>query len=209
MKRYIVYKITNTIDGKVYFGATTLTIERRWIQHKCNHTRRQYRLYRAMVECGINNFKLEIIKFCENEDEMYCLEIELIKIHNSTDINYGYNSSTGGKYSSKGNKLTVEQKLKISERQLGKTRKPFSIEVKKKMSDSAKGRDMSLVVSISALKRKGLPAKNRVSVILNNETEYSSITEASNMTGVSISAICNNLKGLSKKTKMGVWKYVQ
>jgi hypothetical protein len=41
----------------------------------------------------------------------------------------------------------------------------------------------------------------------NNEKEYISITIASIEMGVSCSSILNNIKGLSKKTKVGIWNY--
>lgn len=56
---------------------------------------------------------------------------------------------------------------------------------------------------------KGKPAKNKRRVILNNITVFESLLEASNKTGVSITAIHNNIKGLSKLTKIGKWNYKQ
>lgn len=38
---------------------------------------------------------------------------------------------------------------------------------------------------------------------------YNSITEASHETGVSVTSISNNINGLSKTTKKGVWKIYQ
>lgn len=57
-----------------------------------------------------------------------------------------------------------------------------------------------------SLSKKGIEAKNKVSVILNDKLIFNSITEASLKTGVLVSSICNNIKGLSKKTKLGIWK---
>jgi len=31
----VIYKITNTVNGKVYIGQTVSTISHRWNQHKC------------------------------------------------------------------------------------------------------------------------------------------------------------------------------
>lgn len=55
--------------------------------------------------------------------------------------------------------------------------------------------------------RKGIPSHNKVSVVLNSTKIFKSLTEASLSTGVSIGSISNNLKGLSKKTKVGSWSY--
>ena len=57
--------------------------------------------------------------------------------------------------------------------------------------------------------KRGIQAKNKKAVILNGKDKYISITEASNETGVSISSIHNNIKGLSKTTKIGTWEYEQ
>lgn len=57
--------------------------------------------------------------------------------------------------------------------------------------------------------RKGIPAKNKKAVVLNNDLVYDSITQASKLTGIKISSIHNNIKGLSKSTKLGKWEYQQ
>ena len=55
--------------------------------------------------------------------------------------------------------------------------------------------------------RKGISAKNKRPVVLNNKTVYQSITQASIETGLKVSSIHNNIKGLSKLTKVGKWEY--
>lgn len=55
--------------------------------------------------------------------------------------------------------------------------------------------------------KKSIPAKNKRPVILNNTQIFDSITEASIQTGIKRTSISNNLKGLSKNTKVGKWEY--
>lgn len=58
----------------------------------------------------------------------------------------------------------------------------------------------------SALLRKGKPAHNCKKIILNNEIIFNSMTEASKELKICVSTISNNINGLSKKTKLGIWK---
>ena len=62
VEKYIVYKITNTINGKLYFGVTKTSIKKRWTQHKCNATRKPYYLYRSMVKYGVEFFIKRAVK---------------------------------------------------------------------------------------------------------------------------------------------------
>lgn len=94
MKGYI-YKITNTINGKVYIGQTKQTIEQRFIQHK-SHARTgqsNHKLARALRKYGDENFTIELVEVCDyemlNERERYW-----INIFNS--IENGYNILLGG-----------------------------------------------------------------------------------------------------------------
>jgi len=202
----IVYKITNIINNKLYFGITKCSLNKRWNEHKCKSKSCKSHLYLSIKKYGITNFIIEKICDCETEDEMYDLEIYFIKTNKTNNPKYGYNNSSGGEVSSKGKKLSNETKLKISNYQKQRVRKPHSEETKKNMSIASKGRDMSLAVKSSALKRKGKPSLNRKKVILNDKVIFDSLTEASIKTGIKISTISNNLKGLSKKTKYGIWK---
>lgn len=210
MEEFIVYKITNTINSKLYFGITKTSIKKRWAQHKCNAIRKPFYLYRSMSKYGIENFEISVVKMCSNEKEMYVLEKELISKYKTNNREHGYNHSSGGEISSKGTKRTKETKLKISEYQKKRKRKPHSKETILKMKEKAKGRRVSRkAIENSAKKRKGKKAHNTKKVILNDEFIYNSITDASHKTGVSITSISNNINGLSKTTKKGVWKIYQ
>ena len=204
--KYIVYKISNTINSKIYFGITQQELKIRWQQHKCNSNKKSYHLYNAIKKHGLDNFNIEVVFEAASKKEMLEKEIELIFLYKTNDRSFGYNNSTGGESSRKGCKLTQEQKNKISEYQKTRIRLPYSKETITKMSKAAKGRDMSIQIKSSAEKRKGKPSHNRVKVILNYSIIYESISEASIKTGISIGSIHNNIKGLSKKTKKGIWK---
>ena len=56
---------------------------------------------------------------------------------------------------------------------------------------------------------KGQSPTNKRKVILNNSDVFNSITEAAKSKGVSISSIWSNIRGVSKITKIGTWKYVK
>lgn len=204
---YIVYKITNTVNNKLYFGVTQQSLIKRWQQHKCNSNKKNYHLYNAIKKYGFNNFKIEIVYKAKNKKDMFSKEKELISMYKTNLREYGYNNSLGGEASRFGCKMTDEQKKKISEYQKNRIRKPMSEETKIKISNKAKGRDMSKAVLASANKRRGKPSNNCVKVILNNLTIFDSMTIASKYTGVSVTSIHNNIKGLSKKTKIGKWEY--
>lgn len=89
-----IYKITNTINNKVYVGQTSLSVENRFKQHckdSINPKTSDRPLYRAMRKYGIENFIIEIIEETDipNEREKYWIEF-----YNS--YCNGYNATLGG-----------------------------------------------------------------------------------------------------------------
>lgn len=90
----IIYKITNSINNKVYIGKTLETLEERWKQHKKDSMRFLNRpLYRAMNKYGIENFTIEVIERPKIEilSERECYWIQY---YNS--FHFGYNATRGG-----------------------------------------------------------------------------------------------------------------
>lgn len=92
-----IYRITNTINGKVYIGKTTTPLETRWAAHlkEAKRESRQYKskLYEAMNKYGVDKFVIEVIEECERDmlDEREC---HWIKEYDSQRS--GYNITAGG-----------------------------------------------------------------------------------------------------------------
>lgn len=107
-----IYKITNTINGKVYIGQSQC-ITKRWKNHKItaynsNDRSYEYPLYRAIRKYGIENFDFSILENCtiEQLDER---EIFWIKFYSSDNSCYGYNNDSGGSNCPHPTKLTEEK----------------------------------------------------------------------------------------------------
>lgn len=129
-KKYIVYKHTNKINGKIYIGITSQKPNKRW-QNGYGYKDNQH-FFRAIQKYGWNNFEHEIIYKDLEEEIAANKEQELIKLYNSNNSNFGYNKDNGGKT----NKLTEESIEKIRQWHIGRK---LSEETKRKISESHKG----------------------------------------------------------------------
>lgn len=95
-----VYKITNTINQKLYIGQTVKTAKKRFEDHKqafkkyVKKGKNTTKLYNAFKEIGIENFKVEKIENCETREELDKREIYWIK--NLNTMEQGYNTLPGG-----------------------------------------------------------------------------------------------------------------
>ena len=85
-----IYKITNLVNGKIYIG-----------QHKSQVFDRDYHgsgklIRRAFKKYGIENFKVELLKWCETRSDINKYEKIYIHIYHSNNLAVGYNISKGG-----------------------------------------------------------------------------------------------------------------
>ena len=81
MKDYIIYKITNKLDGKFYIGRTTQGLKKRWQSHRgaINAAKNIHlKLYRAFAKYGIQNFYIEEIDGAASFEELKIKEQETI-----------------------------------------------------------------------------------------------------------------------------------
>lgn len=91
-----IYKITNKINGKVYIGLTTTSIEQRWRGHINESKKCDRHLYASMRKYGIENFVIDKIDETDNFKKLGELERYYILLNKSTDANFGYNNTFGG-----------------------------------------------------------------------------------------------------------------
>lgn len=66
-KQYFIYKLTNTINGKIYIGKTHQP-QVRFEQHKRSAVTGKTRLYTAMRKHGIDAFLFEVLHACDRAD---------------------------------------------------------------------------------------------------------------------------------------------
>lgn len=223
---YKVYKITNNINSKVYIGATTVSLRRRWLQH-VNENKKNTIIKNAIKKYGKENFTIEAIEVLPTIDEMYEREIYWIAFYKSNKI--GYNMLDGGNRGPvmigvnhpKFGKPVSEKTLEMLRRKRG----PMSDENKAKISAGNKGkpkpesfkifasshfkslrlRGCYTKESLEKMKRAktGVPlVKLQCSVIcLNNHKVYNSQVEAAKALGVTAGNIPQVINGRYKHTK--------
>ena len=135
MTTYNIYKITNNINQKVYIGQTIKPIEKRFKEH-CKQSSCCIFLKNAINKYGKNNFKIELIDTTDNDINSDLLEQKYIELYNSTNKEFGYNISLGGRPTMRGRKHTNETKEKISKANKGKK---ASEELRKQLSEMLNG----------------------------------------------------------------------
>lgn len=113
-----IYKITNTVNGKVYIGQS-IDIERRHHEHNVklnNNNHHNSYLQNSWNKYGESKFSHEIIEKCDvsqlNDREEYW-----ISKYDSFNNNLGYNLTSGG---GQGTKVSDITKKKLSDQRIGK-----------------------------------------------------------------------------------------
>lgn len=155
----LIYKIVNTVNGKLYIGKSRDSLQSRWNRHIRDAMKGGgFYLHRAIRKYGVYVFKQEVL---EDNIESHSLLSErekyFIKLLGSHLPGVGYNQTLGGdgvpltgkakeawiKNPSRpmaGKHHTAEAKKKMSEKAMG--RKP-SAETRKKLSESHKAENLS------------------------------------------------------------------
>lgn len=94
-----IYKITNTINNKIYIGYDTGKVaeNRRWNYHRKNYKYDKKKvLYLAMKKHGIEHFLFEVIEEVDINEHLIDKEIFYINLFQSFKKEVGYNRTLGG-----------------------------------------------------------------------------------------------------------------
>lgn len=96
----LIYKVTNLTNGKVYIGQASSSLEERRKKHEYDaqrQDRKTVKFHNALLKYGFNNFKWEVIKECNSQEELDYYEEFYIQEYNTLDRDHGYNLKHGGK----------------------------------------------------------------------------------------------------------------
>jgi hypothetical protein len=77
VKKYYIYKITNTVNGWVYIGSTSYNPIGRWTEHERALRKQKHinkRLYEDYEKHGMSSFLFELLGTVENRESMFTFE---------------------------------------------------------------------------------------------------------------------------------------
>ena len=214
-KSYSVYRHTNKVNDKKYFGITSQKPEFRWGNDGINY-RSTPHFYNAIVKYGWDNFEHTVL-FTELSKEEACeIEKRLIKENNTQNREFGYNVMEGGTAPSipqevrnrlsmalVGNKnglgkiCSEEKRRKISEAQKGKK---LTDEHRKKLSEAKKGKTHKSPTIETRIKISNSHTKKQVFCKELNKV-FQSIQECAKELCLPATNICKVCKGRGKTLK--------
>lgn len=159
-----IYKTTNIINNKIYIGQHKVTND----SFDNNYFGSGKLLIEAIKNYGLENFKCEILEWCDSADELNKKEIYYIALYKSTTKNNNYNISDGG---------FVPRLSGEANGNYGKHR-PRTEEEKRHLSDVTKGHKPTFTGNHTDDSKRKIGEKTR----LNNLSRDSSIYKKSSET---------------------------
>lgn len=211
----VVYKVTNSINNKVYIGQTIRNFNRRKTEHM-NQAKNKHRscayFHSALLKYGFEAFTWEVIFESECQIELDSKEKEFIKEYNSYGAG-GYNVCVGGSNNSgyKHSEKTLEKRRKFKHTEKTKEEARQRMlgtklldETKEKIRQANLGKKASKSTK-EKMSKNGKGKGTKPVICLETDKGYSSITEAANSIGCAVGtlsgAIKNNkrVKGLTFK----------
>ena len=195
LKENVIYRLTFP-NGKFYIGQTVKKLNER-IRRHCNDAfNKNFRTFNLIKSRAIRKymqFGVDILYQGDNLDEE---EIKFIEMHQSTNPEYGYNSTSGGQ-GIRDFKLSDEKKKQLSEKLTGEGN-PF---YGKSHTDATKE-----LISKSRM-NKGIIPILQIDSYGNVIKEWNSTKEAGESLNLDRSAITKVLKGKLKSTKGYIFRY--
>lgn len=221
-----VYTITNTVNGKLYVGSTSMSFNYRWRKHYNKLLKNQhenYKLQNAWNKYGESNFIFEIL---ENTDKNLAVFTEQYWINILSPIINGYNISPTA-FSPKGYKHTKETKNKMSKSKIGNTLRldiPHEEKIKLQIKESVLNfykDDNENVRQLKNNKKDYIVNLNKVFNSVNNKIKivqfdidgliqikiWDSAKDVEKELGFKATNITQCCKGNYKTCKNYIWKY--
>lgn len=161
-----IYKIINTVNGKIYIGQTKKSLEERFKKHKINAEKHINRyLYDAINHYGVDKFIIELVEDNIDDTNIDLKEIYWINYFKSKIPN-GYNMTDGGGGGFTTKYWTEKQRKELWRKQGNKRRgHVVSEKTRLKISCSQKGKIVSKEtrdkISITR-KLRGIKPKHKV-----------------------------------------------
>lgn len=116
MSAFLVYMLTNRVNGKRYIGVTTTSLKRRVQFHVLDAKNKSEKVLARAIRCyGIESFDAVVLYEAASKEEMFAVERGLIAAH-GTYVPNGYNRSLGGEGNRIGIKYSADfgQRLSVS-----------------------------------------------------------------------------------------------
>lgn len=181
-----VYKITNSVNDKIYIGLTSKTVEKRWKKHvsDAEQMKRPHAIHRAIRKYGAGTFHISILFESDSLEELNEMEKKSIELQNSMWPN-GYNLHSGGE----AHVISELTRNKMSLAQMGK-KQSQQTKSKRSMKLSGKTQPKDLV-------KKRSKAISKPVVEITSGKSFDSINSASSYFNVKSRGISKNLHGKS------------
>lgn len=194
-------------DGKRYIGITKRVPERRWGKNGIGYRAHNQHFYNAILEYGWENITHNIIASGLSKEAACEKEKFFIELYNTSNREFGYNSSTGGEHPGTGVRKTLseEARRKISEAQKGKKVAPETI---RKRVEARKGYRHSDVTRAKMSEAAKIPI---IQIDINGKPicRFDSILTAAIQTNVAKQNICKCCKGERKTAGGYMWRYYE
>ena len=212
MKEGIIYKATNVATGKVYIGATTISLQERINDHYNKATKNYgHKFQNAIREYGIENFTWEQIDLAQDANELALKESNYISKFDS--INNGYNSNKGGGFKKLIYQYNLTGELESTFQSLEEASKSSSISEEsishacvgdRKTSNGFYWTYTSTFDLKEDYRKKSVNQFDLKGVLINT---FDSISDAFKASGVNKSSIAKCCRGERKKAGNFIWKF--